>query len=331
MDHKCATPDPLMEASGVAAGEISRNSMVAPKASTGVREGSAVPIDALVLSDGTRLRLRPIGSDDRAGLAGLFARLSPESRRRRFLCPKRELTSRELTYLTDIDHICHEAIAAVDQRDGSIVGVGRYAHDADRPSVAEVAVAVTDELQGMGIGTALSRAQCSAPEQTALRFSPPRRCGRTGPRALSCDASGSALAQITAAKSSTSWSSTRARTLWRRFSTAMPTTTGTMVSHPWITGTRMPSTLSAPEDPDSAIHRGIDAIRRRLPPLGVTHSLTSASRSTRPKRTGIRCSPGFASLAGEQRAACRSTWSWPTSAPRVRGRAASFVVYHGPN
>lgn len=111
----------------------------------------------LVLSDGTRLRFRPICPDDRDSLAALFARLTPESRRRRFLSPKHELTTRELAYLTDIDHVAHEAIAAVDERDGSIVGVGRYAQFANRAGVADVAVAVADELQGMGIGTALAR------------------------------------------------------------------------------------------------------------------------------------------------------------------------------
>ena len=113
--------------------------------------------DGLILADGTRLLLRPLSTDDRAGLAALFARLTPESRYRRFLSPKRELTPRELTYFTDIDHLHHEAFAAVDRRDGSIVGVGRYVHDADRAGVATVAVEVADELQGMGIGTALAR------------------------------------------------------------------------------------------------------------------------------------------------------------------------------
>jgi RimJ/RimL family protein N-acetyltransferase len=117
----------------------------------------AEPTDVLVLADGTRLALRPLGSDDRDGVAALFARLSPESRYRRFLSPKRELTPRELTYFTDIDHIHHEAFAAVDQCDGSVVGVCRYAHYADRPDVAGLAAAVTDELQNMGIGTALAR------------------------------------------------------------------------------------------------------------------------------------------------------------------------------
>ena len=63
-----------------------------------------------LLVDGTRFRLRPIGSEDRDGVAALFARLSPESRYRRFLLPKRELTPRELTFLTEIDTIHHEAV-----------------------------------------------------------------------------------------------------------------------------------------------------------------------------------------------------------------------------
>lgn len=67
------------------------------------------------------------------------------------------MTHRELSDFTDIDHIRHEAFAAIDQRDGSIVGVGRYVHVADRPKVADLAVEVTDELQNMGIGTALVR------------------------------------------------------------------------------------------------------------------------------------------------------------------------------
>jgi RimJ/RimL family protein N-acetyltransferase len=130
---------------------------VEPMASTSVRASSAGPTDALILADGTRLRLRPLGSEDRDGFAALFARLSPESRYRRFLSPKRELTPRELSGFTDIDHIRHAAFAAIDQRDGSIVGVGRYVHVADRPNVADLAVEVTDELQNMGIGTALAR------------------------------------------------------------------------------------------------------------------------------------------------------------------------------
>ena len=128
-----------------------------PMASTCVRGCWAGSADGLVLAGGTRLRLRPLGAEDRDGFAALFARLSPESRYRRFLTPKRELTPQELSDFTDIDHIGHAAFAAVDQRDGSIVGVGRYVHVADRSKVADLAVEVSDELQSMGIGTALAR------------------------------------------------------------------------------------------------------------------------------------------------------------------------------
>jgi RimJ/RimL family protein N-acetyltransferase len=110
----------------------------------------------LVVADGTRLRFRPIDTGDRDGLASLFARLSPESRRRRFLSAKHELSDAELDYFSDIDHVRHEAIAAIDQRDGSIVGVARYALDGRRPAAAHMAITVVDELQGMGIGAALA-------------------------------------------------------------------------------------------------------------------------------------------------------------------------------
>ncbi len=111
--------------------------------------------DVLALADGTRFALRTVGAADGDRLAALFARLSPQSRQRRFMSPKRELTSRELTFLTDIDHAQHEAVAAIDPRDGSIVGVARYVRHSNRESAADLAVAVADELHNRGIGTVL--------------------------------------------------------------------------------------------------------------------------------------------------------------------------------
>jgi RimJ/RimL family protein N-acetyltransferase len=103
------------------------------------------------------IHVRPLEPSDRAGLAALFTRLSPESRRQRFLGPKPRLSERELTYLTNVDHRGHEALAAVDHRDGSIVGVARYVRLTDRPGAADGAVAVADEHHGRGIGTVLVR------------------------------------------------------------------------------------------------------------------------------------------------------------------------------
>jgi RimJ/RimL family protein N-acetyltransferase len=103
------------------------------------------------------IQIRPLEPSDRSRLAALFKRLSPESRRRRFLGSKPELSERELRYFTEVDHHWHEALAAVDRRDGSIVGIARYVGLAGRPTAADVAVAVADEVQRRGIGTTLAR------------------------------------------------------------------------------------------------------------------------------------------------------------------------------
>lgn len=104
------------------------------------------------------IELRAIGPEDRERLVSMYARLSPEARRRRFLTPKPALTARELAFLTDVDQFCHVALAAVDRRDGSIVGTARYVQEAGRPWVADVAIEVVDEHQNRGIGVALAAA-----------------------------------------------------------------------------------------------------------------------------------------------------------------------------
>jgi ribosomal protein S18 acetylase RimI-like enzyme len=107
------------------------------------------------LSDGTHLRLEPLRRGDRVTVQRLFARLGPESRLRRFLRPLSALSERDLAFLTDVERPGHDAVAAVDARDGSVVGIARYVAHQGRPEVADVAVAVADEVQRRGIGSAL--------------------------------------------------------------------------------------------------------------------------------------------------------------------------------
>jgi RimJ/RimL family protein N-acetyltransferase len=116
------------------------------------------------------LELRAVGPDDRERVASMFGRLSPESRFMRFNSPKPELTPRELAYLTDVDHFRHVALAAVDRRDGSIVGTARYVEEAGRPGVADVAVEVIDELHNRGIGTALVAAVIERARENGFRL-----------------------------------------------------------------------------------------------------------------------------------------------------------------
>ena len=106
----------------------------------------------MLLSDGTELAVRPIGPDDKAGILAVFHRMSPESRYRRFFSPLKDLSERDLEYLTDIDHHDHEALAAIDPETG-IVGVARFVRT--KEGLAEASIAVDDEWQHRGIGTGL--------------------------------------------------------------------------------------------------------------------------------------------------------------------------------
>ena len=104
-----------------------------------------------MLRGGSRVHIRPIRPDDKGALAEGFARLSPESRYKRFLAPVNELRPRDLRYLTEVDHHAHEALVA-QAPDGEPLGVARYVRD---DGGAEAAVAVVDHWQGRGLGTAL--------------------------------------------------------------------------------------------------------------------------------------------------------------------------------
>jgi GNAT superfamily N-acetyltransferase len=107
------------------------------------------------LRDGSHVRVRQGRRSDRALLERGFERLSAESRYRRFLTPMPELSDTVARRLTELDHHDLEAIVALDEATGEGVGVARYARDPARPNVAEVAVTVLDEWQGVGLGTLL--------------------------------------------------------------------------------------------------------------------------------------------------------------------------------
>jgi GNAT superfamily N-acetyltransferase len=109
----------------------------------------------VVLRGGSTVLIRPVRSTDAPLLADGFARLSPQSRRMRFLGTKATLSAAELCYFTDVDHHDHEAIGALSAADGRGIGIARYVRDTNDPRSAEIAVTIVDDWQGRGLGTEL--------------------------------------------------------------------------------------------------------------------------------------------------------------------------------
>lgn len=140
---------------------------------TGRQAGERV--ESVRLKDGTLCQIRPIGPDDPDVLNACFAGLSPASRRLRFFGAKQVLTAADLAYLTATDGRDHLAFAAIaqdpDGRDGTVLGAARCIRSAPGSEAAELAMAVVDQAQGRGVGTALlDRLTEAAQEQGIRRF-----------------------------------------------------------------------------------------------------------------------------------------------------------------
>lgn len=127
----------------------------------------------IVLADGTRAMIRPIVPTDRIALAAALEELGPESRIRRFFFDKSKLSESELDRLTSPDGIDHLAYGmAVSLDDGTEhmpIAVARCFRDKDQKDLAEVAVVIADEWQGMGAGFELLSALSSAAREVGIR------------------------------------------------------------------------------------------------------------------------------------------------------------------
>jgi RimJ/RimL family protein N-acetyltransferase len=121
-----------------------------------LRNGSAVLVAPLYIADRDRY------------LTG-FEHASAESLYRRFMSPVTRLSGSQLRYLLDIDHRDHEALLAVDEDGGEAVGVARFVRLRDAPDVAEPAVLVVDDWQGVGLGTELCRLLAERARELGIR------------------------------------------------------------------------------------------------------------------------------------------------------------------
>ncbi len=150
------------------------------------RRFSAGYAERATLRDGTEVRLRLVGPEDKPLLLAGFRRLSPASRYARFLGPKDTLSEDELRYLTELDQERHLAIGAVAGEDGGEVGLGvaRFIRLPEPPATAEAAIAVADEVHGRGLGKLLFLRLCAAAAERGVeRF----RCEVLGSNTGMCN------------------------------------------------------------------------------------------------------------------------------------------------
>ena len=118
------------------------------------------------LRDGSPVVFRLVRPDDKELMLDGLARMSAESRFRRFFSHRERLSASELAYLTELDHERHFAIAAGRPAVGVAgmevevgLGVARFVvledPAGDGPRAAEAAIAVVDDAQGLGLGRML--------------------------------------------------------------------------------------------------------------------------------------------------------------------------------
>jgi len=109
------------------------------------------------LRNGAALQIRALRPGDRAGMLAAVGRLGREALYRRFFAPKRTFSEREIDFFLNVDFISHVALVAELREGGrpTIVGGARYI--VVRPGCAEVAFAIDDPHQKLGIATHLIR------------------------------------------------------------------------------------------------------------------------------------------------------------------------------
>lgn len=132
----------------------------------------------VVLADGSSARIEPMVRGDEHTVRAVLDDLSPRSRRLRFMQAVPVVTDRLVRQLADADGVDHVAVVAW-CGDRPVAHACWVRHRRD-PAVAELALAVVDDRQGLGLGRALvqqlaDRAACAGIDRLTWMASPENR------------------------------------------------------------------------------------------------------------------------------------------------------------
>lgn len=125
------------------------------------------------LSDGRTVVIQLVDSGDKTVYTEETYHLSRSALYFKFLTPARELNERELAYLTDCSLYHHVALLAGIEKDGKIepVGVCRYVmlKNFEPSGSAELALAVSEDYQDLGVETILLKYLCRLAKEEGLQ------------------------------------------------------------------------------------------------------------------------------------------------------------------
>jgi acetyltransferase len=108
----------------------------------------------LVLGDGWRIFVRPLGPDDEGLIRDLLAHVSKEDLRLRFFDSIKQFSHPFLVRLTHLDYAHAMAFVAFDETSGDILGIVRL-HSDPADESGEYAILLRSDLKGHGLGWAL--------------------------------------------------------------------------------------------------------------------------------------------------------------------------------
>lgn len=134
------------------------------------QHGDAQPTQwTVALRDGTAVLIRPIADTDIEIERRFIERLSPTSRRFRFLGDVKKPSAQLLKQFTHLEHATEATFIAVVASGADLqeIGVSRFSARTDGLG-CECAVAVSDEWQGRGLGTILMQHLIGAARQHGI-------------------------------------------------------------------------------------------------------------------------------------------------------------------
>src|SRR5215469_9465180 len=118
-----------------------------------------------LLSDGSTIEIRPARPEDADDVREMHQQMSPYNAYFRFFSFSQQAPEREAQRLCRPEGPDHAALLA--RLDGQLVGVASY-EPTERPGVAEIAFAVSDEMHGRGVATLLLEHLVSLARQRRL-------------------------------------------------------------------------------------------------------------------------------------------------------------------